>query len=173
MFGNPGETVASMRRTIDFAKELEPDIAIFNITTPYPGTQMFTWAKENGYLRTLDWNDYDLANSVMELPTVSTEEINRMYKTAYREFFFRPGFLLRRLLRMRSFGDIKMNLQALRSIMFVRDTTPRSASRESIGRSGQAAGVSPRGSRTPTALQGIRGSAQAEACGPVKADVCI
>ena len=40
MFGNPGETIASMRRTIDFAKELDPDIAIFNITTPYPGTDV-------------------------------------------------------------------------------------------------------------------------------------
>ena len=62
MFGNPGETVETMRRTIDFAKKLDPDIALFNITTPYPGTQMFEWARRNGYLRTLDWNDYDLAS---------------------------------------------------------------------------------------------------------------
>lgn len=122
MFGNPGETTASMRRTIDFAKELDPDIAIFNITTPYPGTQMFEWAKRNGYLRTLDWNDYDLANSVLELPTVSTAEINRMYKLAYREFFFRPSYLARRVLRLRSWDDLKMNFRALRSIMFVRAT---------------------------------------------------
>lgn len=125
MFGNPGETVESLRRSIDFAKELDPDIAVFNVTTPYPGTRMFEWARRNGYLRTLDWSEYDLANSVMELPTVSTEELNRLYRVAYREFYFRPGYLLRRLLRMRSFEDIKMNLQALRSIMFVRDTAPR------------------------------------------------
>jgi len=98
---------------------------VFNVTTPYPGTRMFEWARRNGYLRTLDWSEYDLANSVMELPTVSTEELNRLYRVAYREFYFRPGYLLRRLLRMRSFEDIKMNLQALRSIMFVRDTAPR------------------------------------------------
>ncbi len=193
MFGNPGETVASMRRTIDFAKDLDPDIAIFNITTPYPGTKMFTWAKENGYLRTLDWNDYDLANSVMQLPTVSAEEINRMYKTAYREFFFRPGFLLRRLLRMRSLGDIKMNLQALRSIMFVRGTAlsssakARSVSRDGVRGERRAAGFSPRGVGIPTAPKKVPDPAQAKACGsvgeardpvtktndPVKADVCI
>ncbi len=124
MFGNPGETVETMRRTIDFAKHLDPDIALFNITTPYPGTQMFEWARKNGYLRTLDWNDYDLANSVLELPTVSSAEINRMYKIAYREFFFRPSYLFRRLFKMRSWDDIKCNFRALRSIMFTKTTAP-------------------------------------------------
>ncbi len=130
MFGSPGETVQSLRRTIDFAKELDPDIAVFNITTPYPGTKMFEWARRNGYLRTLDWSQYDLANSVMELPTVSTEELNRLYRVAYREFYFRPRYLWRRLLRMRGFEDIRTNLRALRSILFVRDTAPRPARRK-------------------------------------------
>lgn len=124
MFGNPSETLESMRRSIDFAKELDPDLAVFNVATPYPGTQMFDWAKREGYLRTLDWSEYDLANSVMELPTVSTEDINRMYRIAYREFYFRPRFLLRRLLRVRNFDDIRMHIQALRSILFVRATAP-------------------------------------------------
>ncbi|MEK6799715.1 MAG: cobalamin-dependent protein [Planctomycetota bacterium] len=145
MFGNPGETIASMRRTIDFAKELDPDIAIFNITTPYPGTQMFDWALKNGHLRTLDWNCYDLANSVLELPTVSSEDINRMYKIAYREFFFRPKYLLRRLRRIRSWTDLKLNLQAFRSICFARSTAPRadSSDRRVIGGGADAAEATP------------------------------
>jgi len=122
MFGNPGETVASMRRSIEFAKELDPDIALFNITTPYPGTQMFEWARDNGHLRTLDWSEYDLGNAVMDLPTVSAEEINRMYQVAYREFYFRPKFLWRRFRTMRSFEDIRVNARAMRSILFVRST---------------------------------------------------
>lgn len=122
MFGNPGETIETMRRTIDFAKELAPDIALFNITTPYPGTQMFDWAKNRGYLRTLDWTDYDLANAVLDLPTVSAEQINEMYRLAYREFYFRPTYLVRRLTRMRSMEDIRANLRALRSVMFAKST---------------------------------------------------
>ena len=57
---NVAETIETMQRSIDFAKNLDPDIAIFNITTPYPGTQMFEWAKARGYLRTFDWGEYDL-----------------------------------------------------------------------------------------------------------------
>jgi len=126
MFGNPGETIESMQRTIDFAVDLDPDIALFNITTPYPGTQMFNWAHQNGYLRTLDWNDYDLANSVLELPTVSSAEIHRMYRAAYRAFYFRPRYLLKRLTRMRSWEDIRCNVQALRSVLFTKATAPPS-----------------------------------------------
>lgn len=136
MFGNPGETVASMRRTIDFAKELDPDIALFNITTPYPGTQMFDWARRNGHLRTLDWNDYDLANSVLDLPTVSSEDVNRMYKIAYREFYFRPRYLLRRLTKLHGFEDLKANLQAFRSILFTRATAPRIVPRRRTSQGG-------------------------------------
>ncbi len=125
MFGNPKETVQSLRRTIDFAKELNPDIAVFNITTPYPGTQMFEWARQNGYLRTLDWENFDLANSVLDLPTISVDQIDRMYRVAYREFYFRPAYLLRRLLTIRSPRDLVANIQALWSILFVRSTGPR------------------------------------------------
>jgi anaerobic magnesium-protoporphyrin IX monomethyl ester cyclase len=124
MFGNPGETIETMRRTIDFAKELAPDIALFNITTPYPGTQMFEWARNRGYLRTLDWTDYDLANAVLDLPTVSAEQINDMYRLAYREFYFRPAYLIKRFARLRSLEDVRANLRALRSVMFARTTRP-------------------------------------------------
>ncbi|MEK6677554.1 MAG: radical SAM protein [Planctomycetota bacterium] len=122
MFGNPGETIESMRCTIDFAKSLDPDIALFNITTPYPGTQMFEWAKQLGHLRTLDWGEYDLGNAVMDLPSVTSEGINRMYRTAYREFYFRPRYIVRRLKTVKTWEDVRVNWQAMRSIFFVRST---------------------------------------------------
>ena len=77
------------------------------------------------------------SNTVLQLPTVSPEEVHGMYKTAYREFYFRPKYLLRRLWRMRSFEEIKMNAQAMRSIMFVRATAPR-LQRDSSSKSSSA-----------------------------------
>lgn len=125
MFGNPGETIETMQRTIDFAKSLDPDLCLFNITTPYPGTQMFDWAHKNGYLKTLDWRNYDLANSVMELPTVTRDEINRMYRIAYRQFYFRASYLLKRLLRLRTWEDVKVHYYAFRSVFVTRATGRR------------------------------------------------
>jgi radical SAM superfamily enzyme YgiQ (UPF0313 family) len=118
MLGNPGETEATMKQTSDFAKVLDPDIAIFNITTPYPGTEMYAWADKNGYLKTKDWSKYDLSNAVMELPTLSPEKIEAYYKKAHKDFYGRPWYLIKRILRIRSFGEVMVGLKAFMSIFF-------------------------------------------------------
>jgi anaerobic magnesium-protoporphyrin IX monomethyl ester cyclase len=106
MLGNPGETEETMKKTMDFAKYLDPDIALFNVTTPYPGTEIYRWADENGYLTTKDWAKYDLSTAVMNLPTVKPETIEAYYSKAHKDFYGRPAFLLKRLLRIRSLGDL-------------------------------------------------------------------
>lgn len=113
MLGNPGETEATIMETMKFVFELEPDIALFNVTTPFPGTRMFAWAKENGYLTSEDWSKYDFSNMVMELPTISPAKIQEYYKKVFKMFYRRPSYLLKRLLMLRSFNDIKMAFQAL------------------------------------------------------------
>jgi anaerobic magnesium-protoporphyrin IX monomethyl ester cyclase len=112
MLGNPGETEATIMETIKFALELDPDIALFNVSTPFPGTRMFKWAKENGYLKSEDWSKYDLSNMLMELPTISSEKIAEYYKKVFRMFYYRPSYLLKRLLKIRSLNDIKIAFKA-------------------------------------------------------------
>ena len=112
MLGNPGETEETMKKTIDFAIKLDLDLAIFNITTPYPGTEMYYWAKENGYLNTEDWSKYDLSYIVMDLPTVDHITLKRYYRIAYRRFYLRPGYWIKRLLKMRTLTDLKADLNS-------------------------------------------------------------
>ena len=106
MFGNPGETVQTIDETIKYSLDLDPDIALYNITTPYPGTEMFRWAKEAGYLVSENWDDYDLSEPVMLLPTISVAELKLKYKTAFRAFYFRPRVILRKLFDMITFKDV-------------------------------------------------------------------
>lgn len=100
MLGNPIETRETILRTLDFALELEPELAIFNITTPYPGTAMFKEADKKGLITTYDWDDYDLSKPVMKLENISQEEIVRLYKYCYRKFYFRPKYILMRIKRL-------------------------------------------------------------------------
>ena len=106
MLGNPGETLQTMKQTLDFAKRLDPDIALFNITTPYPGTEMYDWAGKNGYLKTKDWSRYDLSTAVMELPGLKSVEVEEFYKKAHHEFYGRPSYLIKRLFKIRSFNEL-------------------------------------------------------------------
>lgn len=117
MLGNPGETPETMQRTIEYALDLDPDLALFNVTTPYPGTQMFAWADENGYLTTKDWSDYELSSAVLALPTVSHEEIQAAYTRAHQVFYNRPIMFWRRLQRVRSLRHIMDNVRGLLLIL--------------------------------------------------------
>ncbi|MBI5572937.1 MAG: cobalamin B12-binding domain-containing protein [Elusimicrobia bacterium] len=117
MLGNPGETKETMRKTIDYAVNLAPDVAIFNITTPYPGTEMFKWAKDKGILTTENWDEYDLSKPIMDLPTVSAEIIAEYYNLAYKKFYWRLHYLLKRIFRIRSLSDIKVGFSTLWAIL--------------------------------------------------------
>jgi radical SAM superfamily enzyme YgiQ (UPF0313 family) len=117
MIGNPGETQQSMDETLRFAIRLNPELAIFNVTTPYPGTEMFDWADRNGYLTTRNWNHYDLCHPVMKLPTVTPQEISRFYQKAYRRFYLRPGYVLKRLWKLRTMTDFASALAGLKGVM--------------------------------------------------------
>ena len=55
---------------------------------------------------TYDWDDYTLANPVMKLENMTAEQIKNLYKLMYRGFYFRPSFILKKLLGIRSIEDI-------------------------------------------------------------------
>lgn len=116
MLGNPGETEETLKQTIDFSIKLDADLAMYNVTTPFPGTKMYKWADENGYLMTKDWSKYDFFSAVMELPTVSAKTVEHYYKMAHKLFYGRPGYLLKRFFKIRTFDDIIMALKAVIAI---------------------------------------------------------
>ena len=51
IIGYPGDTPASLDRTIDYAIELNPDFANFYPAVPYPGTELYAKAKREGLWR--------------------------------------------------------------------------------------------------------------------------
>jgi anaerobic magnesium-protoporphyrin IX monomethyl ester cyclase len=112
MLGNPGDTEASMNRTIDLALRLKPDLVQFNITTPYPGTEMFNWAKAHKYLITYHWEDYDLSRAVMDLPEAPAALVEKYYKLAYRRFYFRRDYMLGKIVQTLDPGRLLANVKA-------------------------------------------------------------
>lgn len=102
MFGNQGETEATMQRTLDLALELDLDVALFSVATAYPGTAFYRWAEAEGHLLTRDWAQYDRNSSTVRLPTVSPETVWAFHTRAYRSFYLRPRFVARRGLRLRN-----------------------------------------------------------------------
>jgi radical SAM superfamily enzyme YgiQ (UPF0313 family) len=109
MLGLPGETRASMQETIDFACELELDLAKFAITIPLPGTPLFARYEREDRILTRDWSRYlfhRTAAPVYRHPTLGWDEIVSYYKRAHRQFYWRPGFVRRRIARSLARGQL-------------------------------------------------------------------
>ena len=96
IIGLPGETAASIRQTIDFAKSLPIDLVLFHIAAPHPGTPFFFEVVENGWFRPgTRWEEVDMDRStVLDYPELSAEDLERWAKRAFREWAFRPGPML-------------------------------------------------------------------------------
>ncbi len=115
IIGLPGETVSEARRTVEFACEIDPDIASFHALTPFPGTELHDNVEKYGTLST-NFTDYTYQGAAFTPYTMGREDIIRIRQEAYRRFYSRPRFLLRRLAGMRSLRDMDAALKGMRSL---------------------------------------------------------
>ena len=106
MLGNPGETVDSMERTIAFATRSGIQFAVFNITTPYPGTALYQDFLRKNLLLHQKWDLYNLDQPILKLDTVSTRNTREYYYKAYRVFYLRAGFILRHIFSKHTFAEL-------------------------------------------------------------------
>jgi len=93
IIGLPGETEATIRQTIDFAKKLPLDIALFHVAAPYPGTPFFFEVVQNKWFRPgTRWEQVDMdKGTVLDYPNMPAERLLYWQKRAFREWAFRPG----------------------------------------------------------------------------------
>ena len=50
ILGLPGETPDTIRQTIQFACDIEPETIQVSLAAPYPGTELYRQAQEQGWL---------------------------------------------------------------------------------------------------------------------------
>ncbi len=93
-FGLPGETHETIKKTINFARKLNPTTVQFSIAVPYPGTEFFAFLDSNGYLFTKNWDNYMPLKPIYEYPNLSFIEMHKALKTAYRKHYFRFKYVL-------------------------------------------------------------------------------
>ena len=95
------ESMASLR---EFANDLDPDLAIFMVLTPFPGTEIFETAKRNGWIEDFNWANYDMIHAIMPTETLLREEVQEELYECYRAFY---GSLSRRLKGIFSSNKLK------------------------------------------------------------------
>ncbi|MGN6550976.1 MAG: hopanoid biosynthesis associated radical SAM protein HpnJ [Pararhizobium sp.] len=92
ILGLPGETRETIQETIRFAREINPHTLQVSLAAPYPGTELYAQAVENGWL---DEGDGELVDShgsqlaPLNYPHLSHAEMHQSVEEFYRRFYLR------------------------------------------------------------------------------------
>ncbi len=118
VLGVPGETYDEGLRTIDFACELGADVASFHALVPFPGTWLHEHAAELGSVST-DLRDFTYQGAAFVPHTLTRAQILDLRQRAYRRFYSRPAYLLRRLLALRTRDDLAVALRSAKGLFWL------------------------------------------------------
>jgi len=96
ILGLPGETPTTVRETIDFAKEVDPYSIQVSLAAPYPGTELYQQAEENGWFAPKHLVDNNgIQSATLHYQDISAREIFDNVEKFYKEFYLRPKPILR------------------------------------------------------------------------------
>jgi radical SAM superfamily enzyme YgiQ (UPF0313 family) len=93
ILGLPGETPETIQRTIRFACDMEPETIQVSLAAPYPGTELYRQAQENGWLQIETGELVDvhgIQSAAVNYPKLSSAQIFNSVDEFYRKFYFRP-----------------------------------------------------------------------------------
>jgi len=116
--GLPGETEDSIEETIQFARSLKLDFASFAIATPDVGSDLRREALEKGWIEEEIDFFYSTENPVMQVPGLPIERIIALRNRAERQFYLRPSYIFRRLIRVKEWPETFKNGWAMLKRLF-------------------------------------------------------
>lgn len=101
MVGNPGETKETMMETLEFSKKLRMDTVQYFPLIVYPGTEAWTWAKQNNFITAKNYDEWlsadGMHNCVLSTPEVSSKELVDFCNYARKKFYLRPKYIFMKL----------------------------------------------------------------------------
>lgn len=120
MIGWPWETKAEAYHTIEWVKKSAPNQAQFSLVIPYPNTELYEMALDNGWLTVgpEDWDHYDASYPMMKMEGMTPDEVVQLYEDSWGKFYLNWHYVLGHLKTVKNFQDIKQLIRGYRSIRF-------------------------------------------------------
>ncbi|HEX7468605.1 MAG TPA: radical SAM protein [Methanobacterium sp.] len=94
IIGDRNDSHHSIQQLRDFVNYVDPDLAIFMVLTPFPGTDLYNKARENGWIEDSNWANYDMVHAVMPTEHLTVPEVQEELYLCYRGFY---GSIKRRI----------------------------------------------------------------------------
>jgi len=116
MIGLPTETPEQVKRTIDFALSLPATYCVFEIFIPFPATEIYYEGLSTGVFDKDYWAEF-AANPTPDFKVrywdgmLTKEELQELCAKAYKRFYFRPSYIIRRLLTISSWHEFAVQFK--------------------------------------------------------------
>lgn len=118
---SPLETKQTIKQTLATVKKLNVDQVMFNIVSPFPGTEYYKLCKENGWIGT-DNGEYvptDVQReSILNFPHLTSKEMERLLYKNNLSYFLSPKFIWKQMKRFSSWEEFTYALKALKIKLF-------------------------------------------------------
>ena len=116
---SPLETKETIKDTFLKVKSLKISQVMFNIVSPFPGTEFYELAKNNGWISGGEYVPTDVQHrSILNYPNLSSKEMEKILYKNNLSFYLRPSFIFKNLRKFASFSDFKTALVAVRRKLF-------------------------------------------------------
>ena len=124
IFGMPGETKETAEQTIRFVKEIKPNIVQFSVATPLPGTEFYSYVKENGFLlvddleESLDEDGFQ--KCIVSYPKFTKEDIENYVDRGLKEYYLSPSYIpvaMRNVMRKNGLHELKGMMKSAKVFM--------------------------------------------------------
>ncbi len=117
MIGNPGETREDILETLKLMKELDPDYVHITILTPFPATRIYLDGLKSGVIERDYWKAFSENPTPDFIPPhwgefFTKDELVELLAFAYRDFYARPGYIMKNLVKTRSFNELQRKIKA-------------------------------------------------------------
>lgn len=103
VIGSRNDTTQSIEELRN-SLELGTELAIFTILTPFPGTEIYSSALQNGWIEDTNYAHYDMAHAIMPTESLSRRQVQEELYHCYRAFY---GSLSRNIAGLFSKNEIK------------------------------------------------------------------
>jgi radical SAM superfamily enzyme YgiQ (UPF0313 family) len=98
--GLPGETLATIEKTMQFAMELDPETIQVSMSHPYPGTEFDAYLKKHNYaVDSVMTDEQGHQLPVFQYPGLSRRDTMHAVERFYDRYYFRPHVIFRILRR--------------------------------------------------------------------------
>ena len=109
MVGYPWESFEDAQNTVSFTKSLFKkgliDSLQATICIPYPGTKLYAQCKRNNWLKTSNYDHYDMRQPIMKTK-IKNKDLLKLTRNIYTSCLT-PKFIIKKLLSIRNFDDFK------------------------------------------------------------------